>query len=515
MTSLPGAVRKGSQLPRIESYPLFHTSAADDAIDLAEVAGLLLDPWQQHVLRASLGERRDGRWSAFRTCLVVPRQNGKNAVLEARELAGLLLFGEEVIIHTAHEFKTAHKSMIALMNRLRASELLGEVRGGEGIAAATDIRDIDGFKTGNQPSITMKNGNILQFAARSSGSGRGFTGDLVVLDEAYALKAAEMDALLPTMAAKSLEGNPQVWFTSSAGMPESDLLASLRKQGTEKSSDRLAYFEWSTSEDRDPLDRDGWYEANPGLGYRISEEFVQDEHDTLVSESGNDEGFKRERLGIWAKLGKDGFIPEQAWADCAGSPVEIELAARECGRIAFGVDIPPARDSATISVAADLGDGRFAVIVLDRREGVNWVPERLGELKETWNPIAVVLDELAGTGTLVQEIRRNKVRPLLIKTRELGIACARFFDSVTEKVPNAEGEEGRVLAHTNQAELNAAVRSAGKKTMGTDSVWKWARTGDDDIAPLISATLALHVLQSRKKKTTDKPAGSQRMIVMG
>ena len=157
LTSLQLDVRKGVQLPRIESVPLFVTSAADDAVDLAAAAGLVLDPWQEYVLRGSLGERADGRWAAFRACLVLPRQNGKNAVLEARELAGALLFGEKLIIHTAHEFKTTYNSMVTLMNRLRTSELMEYVRGFDG-EQADDIRDVDGFKTGNNPGITFTNG---------------------------------------------------------------------------------------------------------------------------------------------------------------------------------------------------------------------------------------------------------------------------------------------------------------------------------------------------------------------
>ncbi len=263
--------------------------------------------------RLAGGEREDGRWTSFRNCLVVPRQNGKNALLEARELAGLFLFGEKVIVHTAHEYKTANESMMALMARLKSTpELLELVEGMEVGDDVDDQRRVPGMRTGNKPGITLKNGNRLTYAARSKGSGRGFTGDLVVLDEAYALSLDEMAALLPTMAARSKAGNPQVWFTSSAGMPESTQLAALRRQAMDKSAQRLAYFEWSVDESRASDDVDAWYEANPGLGIRISEEYVRDEFDTLARETGSDEQFRRERLGIWSSTGKDAvFTPEQ------------------------------------------------------------------------------------------------------------------------------------------------------------------------------------------------------------
>lgn len=503
MTKSLESVRRGSQLPRIESYPLFHSSAADDAVDLAAVAGLNLDPWQEHVLRGSLGERPDGRWSAFRTCLVVPRQNGKNAILEARELAGLLLFGEKVVVHTAHQFKTAHNSMVALMNRIKACELIDYVKGGAGLTEDTDIRDIDGFRTGNQPSITMsvnKKDHILQFAARSSGSGRGFTGDLVVLDEAYALKSAEMAALLPTMSAKSISGNPQIWFTSSAGMLDSDLLAGLREQGLAR-TDRLAYFEWSAEDDADLLDKDAWYQANPALGIRISEEYVQDEHDSFMA-SGAEEEFKRERLGIWAKLGGGGIIPAGAWSDSAGEPKEVETETREIGRVAFAVDIPRSRDSASIVMAGELADGRTSLVLIDRRVGTDWVADRLVELKDQYSPVAIVIDELAATGTILGELRRQRIRVWAVKYREYLRACGSLFDSISQ---------GRVV-HTSQTELNEAVAGAGRKD-GESTLWKWAGSSHVDISPLVAATLAFAGLHRRSAKPVE--GGQRKLMVMG
>jgi hypothetical protein len=52
-------------------------------------------------------ERADGKWAAFEVGLNVARQNGKGSILEARELAGLFLLGERLIIHSAHEFATS------------------------------------------------------------------------------------------------------------------------------------------------------------------------------------------------------------------------------------------------------------------------------------------------------------------------------------------------------------------------------------------------------------------------
>lgn len=491
--TLHDGVRRGSQVPRIESFPLYHTSAADDAIDIASAANLILDPWQEHVLRAALGEKADGRWSSFRVALVVPRQSGKNAILEARELAGLLLFGEQVIIHTAHQFGTAHNSMIALMNRLRTSELMSEVKGFDG-GDVEDIRDVDGFKTGNQPSITMKNGNQLRYSARSADAARGFTGDLVILDEAYELKAAEMDALLPTMAAKSLEGNPQVWFTSSAGMAKSDLLASLREQGMNKTSDRMTYMEWSAPDDADPTDVDTWYQANPGLGVRISEAFVKDEYDTLVGRDGDDEGFKRERLGIWAKLGGESVFADGVWESL------ITDSHPDDNNLFFAVDVSPSRDSASISLVSPMADGTVHIEVVDNRVGTSWVGLRIKELKERWNPNAFIAIAGSAAESLIPTWKSDGARVKLIKFTDYKNACGVFFDLVTQ---------GK-LSHRDDDTLNAAVDGAKQQWTQDNASWYWSRKkSDTDITPLVAVTVALAGMQrkSRVSSSPSKPRG--------
>jgi hypothetical protein len=126
----------------------------------------MLDDWQRHILSVALGERSDGKWAAFEVGLIVGRQNGKGAVLEARELAGLFLFGEQLILHSAHEFKTAQEAfrrVLALVqNTPDLERLVSRVRTSHG-----------------EEGIELRSGARLRFVARSTGSGRGFSGDVV------------------------------------------------------------------------------------------------------------------------------------------------------------------------------------------------------------------------------------------------------------------------------------------------------------------------------------------------
>jgi hypothetical protein len=163
------------------------------------------------VLRIAMARSRTVSGPPARSGLIVPRQNGKGEVLLARELAGLFLLGEERITHTAHEFKTAgdaYKRIREII--LKSPDLMRRVK-----------------RMPNSPiekGVELKNGNTLSFIARSGGSGRGFSGDVVILDEAYDLTQDHMDAFGPTMTmAKNMQvcrrtrwrcrrtGNGPVW----------------------------------------------------------------------------------------------------------------------------------------------------------------------------------------------------------------------------------------------------------------------------------------------------------------
>lgn len=471
---------RGSQKPRVDLTPAFFTSAADDAVDLAAVAGLVLDPWQEHVLRGSLGERRDGRWQAFEVGLVVPRQNGKGSVLEARELAGLFLFGERLIIHTAHLFSTANEHRMRIENLIRGSELVEYIHGFNGDPNG----QMSGIKTGNnEMTIQHKDGRRIRFLARSGGnSGRGFTGDLVVLDEAYNLPDSVIAAMMPTMAARSMDGSPQIWYTSSAGMPDSEVLNRIRERGLHPQDETsLAYYEWSAPDDVDPSDREAWAQANPSLGIRIAPEFVENERRTM-----DDETFKRERLGVWSKPGGASAIPPAAWSEC------FDSGSRRGEVLAFGVDVTPLRDAGVVAVASRRDDGRVHVEIVDRRAGTSWVMDRVKALREKWKPVDVVYDAASQAAAVFDEMPSVRRRATALDSRTYMQACGEFFDLVMSGA----------IAHTGQKELDEAV-DACRRSKGARDLWRWTREDlSKDISPIVAVTLACRGLISGSRSSS-------------
>jgi hypothetical protein len=87
----PRSVLLGDQRPRLWSAPLPASSEGDRVAALAEAVGLRLDDWERWVLEEGLGRDEGGQWTAFEKALIVSRQNGKGAILEALELAALFL----------------------------------------------------------------------------------------------------------------------------------------------------------------------------------------------------------------------------------------------------------------------------------------------------------------------------------------------------------------------------------------------------------------------------------------
>jgi len=161
---------------------------------MAEV-GKPLDPWQALWVCDSLGLRDDGYWSAFESALLVSRQNGKGGGTEAVELAGLFLFRDQIIMHSAHLFKTAKQSFQRLVDIINGSDWL--TRRVKRIVRARGDEEIE--------LLPKYGGGRLLYFSRSGGAGRGFTGDKTIFDECAYLTIEQYQAATPTLASSPTE----------------------------------------------------------------------------------------------------------------------------------------------------------------------------------------------------------------------------------------------------------------------------------------------------------------------
>jgi hypothetical protein len=177
-------------------------SYGDLAGEFSASYGLIPDSWQQLVLDDWLAVDEFGLWSALTCGLACPRQNGKNGILEIRELFGMVGRGEK-ILHTAHEVKTARKAFKRLQFFFGREVKDRACRFPELNERVVELRNVNG-----QEAIYLDNGGSVEIVARSKNSGRGFTADVLVMDEAQEMSDEDLEALMPTTSAAPL-GNPQ------------------------------------------------------------------------------------------------------------------------------------------------------------------------------------------------------------------------------------------------------------------------------------------------------------------
>lgn len=416
---------------------------------------MTLDPWQENVLQAGMGERADGTWAARQIAVSTPRQNGKSQIIVARALAGVLLFDEQTIIVSAHQQDTAREVFARILDLIDAYPSLE--------------RRVDSvMKAVNREYVRFKTGQSIRFKARSAGGGRGFSCDCLLLDEAQILGAAAWSAILPTMSARP---NPQAWLlgTPPTENDDGEVFERLRLLGIEGKEQRVAYLEWSAPPDL-PIDSpDTWAAANPAYGTRIDYEAIATELASMSPEQ-----FKLERLGIWpAEVSHQPVVKAQRWAELiAPGP------AADTKPDAIAVDMSHRRDISI--VAAWLKDGATHVEEVwagaDTAVATDWIVQRAGRR------IPVVVDSIGPATSLVPELRARKVKLRQTTAADMARSCGLFQDGVNTGS----------LTHSGQQSISDALAGAKKRPIRDAGGWGWDRRDPTcEIHPLVAASLAL------------------------
>jgi len=447
--------------PRVRRSPRSALNEVDDAVFLSSAYGLTPDDWQEDVLESWLGRRRDGRWAAATCGLAVARQNGKNGIIEIRELFGVIALGEK-FLHTAHEVKTARKAFLRI-----ASFFENPRRYPELAALVKDIR-----KTNGQEAVILTNGGSVEFIARSKGSGRGFTVDVIVCDEAQDLSAEELAALLPTISAAPL-GNPQVIFTGTPPKQgRGEVFAQVRADGQAGRDARLAWTDFGAADGPLPdiENRQLWHQTNPALGGRLNVAEVERE---LTLMRANPEDFAAERLGWWgdpAQATSTAFGPG-AWEARASADAEVSVSA-------IGLAVSLDRSRSSIGAAGLVGE--LAIVgAVDQRDGTGWLVAEAKRIQADHGYL-VVIDGKGPAADLIPALEAADVRLTIAKTGDVLDACAGIFDRVT----------AGTLDHPDHPDLTAAVAAAVKRTVGDR--WAWGRRQSSaDVSMLEAVTLAL------------------------
>lgn len=454
------AVPLGLQVPRVRLVPRAVSSDVDDAVFLSTSYGLRPDEWQESVLDGWLGLRPDGRWAAPKCGLAVPRQNGKNGTVEVRELHGMSMRGER-FLHTAHEVKTARKAFARLLSFFDNEREYPELA-----ALVYEIR-----RTNGQEAIVLANGGSVEFIARSKGSGRGYSVDVLVCDEAQELTEDSLAALLPTISASP---NPQQIFVGTPPGPNAngEVFGRLREAGLAGADFRLSWHEWSCDEkDLNLDDRSNWAKANPALGLRLHADTISDERSIM-----DDDTFARERLGVWAPP-----VNDAADIDLSGWKLLEDPSSRLESVLAFAVEVAIDRTAGAVGAAGPSSlDSRLHLEVVEHRRGVHWVVGRCQELDQRHGPASFVVDSAGPAASLIEPLQNAGLQVIVTTTADVAQLTADFIDALNE----------RTIVHGPQVEVDQAIASVRKRSMGDGRFAFGRKASGSDISPLVAVALA-------------------------
>lgn len=419
-------------------------------------------------------DREDGLFLAGRDLL--PTHN--TVVAEARELVGLFMLGEKLLVHQAQMFATAKESFLRQCARVKACPDLDAM--------------VSKYRSGNDNvGIELVSGGRLLYQARGPDSLRGFSIDFLLLDEAYALTPEVMAAALH---ATSAMVNPMVMYCSSTGREDSQVLHDLRDRALRRDP-RVAMWEWKADDDCDPKDPVQWAQANPALGIRLSKDFIETEGNN--GKWGKE--FKRERLGLWADPATADVISTGDWELC--KDIDAIIVGED---LIAAVDVAPYRDSATVAMCGIAADGRRQVEIIQTGPGTDWVVDYVKKLlMSSQPPVKVTIQGGGAPGALIAPLLQAGADLIVLGSADIGRGTGEFVEAITNKT----------VAHLGDPLIERAIGNATRYNIGSKEgaqespAWGFARKDMNgaDITPIVACCYAYYGMSKFYAEEAQKP----------
>lgn len=439
-------------------------------------------------------------WESLTHGLAVPRQNGKNVCLEILELYLAVMLGVK-ILHTAHQVKTARKHFIRLKYFFGNKVDDPKAKFPDLNAKVVELRSVNG-----QEAIILDNGGSIEIIARSSASGRGFTVDVIVCDEAQDMTDEDQESLLSTASAAP-SGNPLWIYTGTPPGPKvsGEVFTRIRDESLKSQGQGKArtWIEWSIDEMADPpVDMDDpevWRMVNPGLeSGRLLWKVVVAEHTDMSKV-----GFCRERLGMWQAGGIIQAIPEPSWRAVA-EPKSFPM-----DRYALGVMVSDDRTTSGVGFAGRRSNGTWHIELDEERPGTGWVVDWVKDRVTKNRIVAVVIYSSSPAISLVEDLEAEGVKVTQISTGDMAAACGSLYDGVIgTRTP--EGDIERTVFHIDQVQVNKSLVQTKRRPVLNGNGWVWdARSDESDAVPIQCVTLALWGAQALKSKKVKRPGRSR------
>jgi hypothetical protein len=384
----------------------------------------------------------------------------------------MFMDGAKDIVGAAQDLSLARKQWLMCQETIHACPDLQEEWG--------DVRNVNGDE------MFWAGTACYAIKATNDKAGRGGSNDEVNIDELRTQK--DWKAWSSLSKTTNARRNGQLWAMSNAGDDTSVVLNQLQAAGEAGTDPTLCLIEYSAEPGCELDDPKAWAQANPGLGYTVSEDAIRSDLATDPPEV-----FRTEVL-CQRVANLDSAVDYEAWKACADAQGTMNA---HKNRLAACLDAAPDGQHFTLSVAARLTDGRPRV-----------------ELVREWTSSADVRRELAGA---LAEIKPKAfgwfsagpaaelasiIRPLAIKINrhpgerrpgEIPEDGAITGSRVTECCQELSGiVRARGLVHAGQELADTHIRGASK--LYTGDGWRFTRKGEGHCDAAYSIAGAVSVL---------------------
>jgi phage terminase large subunit-like protein len=453
---------RGATKPRLQNVPLKGKSKLDDVKEIAKILGEELLPYQEYVLKDMLTVDKNDMFIRKLNLLLISRQNGKTFLARMLILTHLIKWGTDVLIMSSNR-SMALETFRQVANALENNDhLKGMVK---------QIRHANGTE-----SIEMLSGARMDVVAatRDGSRGRSING-LLYVDEVREISPEGYRAAIPVTRAHA---NSHTLLTSNAGDAFSEVLNDLRSRALENPPKSFGFYEYSAPQYCKITDRAGWVQANPALGYTITEEALEEAVATSPIEN-----TRTELLCQWIDSLASPW-PHGVLEETSDSTLQIPVG----GYTVFAFDVSPSRRNASLVAGTLLSDGRIGVGILqtwesqvsvdDLKIAVDikaWVdkgyrPRQICYDKYTSQSIA---DKLANAGQIMQDI-----------------SGASFYQACGDLL---DGLVNHRVVHAGQANWIQQMNNCAAKV--NDSAWRIVkRKSAGDVSGAIATAMVVHML---------------------
>lgn len=491
----------GCETPRIFTPPLREltpdTSDGFAAIAFAEeLLGMTLFPWQKWLLVHALELNEDFTYR-FRVVIVeVARQAGKTTVMVILALWHIYAKGSRTVIATAQDLANAERAWALGVEYAQSDE---------------ELNDLIEKVTLAHPKVLAVQcptiGKLCEYrvASASRRGARGFSGDLILLDELR--EHQNWDSWAAVTNTMNARPRAQAWAFSNAGDALSVVLRYLRTTAhkalgwpdgdadadilgevdpdvaEEDDAEVLGWFEWSAPPTAKRSDRQAWAQANPSLNHTaVIADCVTERALAANLRTQPGHQFDMEVMCRFVALADSGPFPDGKWANTLDNTARPAQNAKSV----ICVEVSTTRSAAVIVKAALDEQGRAVVGVMESLAGTDWIPNWLTTNRDTYTGLVVRSGAGSPVLSLLQEFTEAKLPVIEWKGAEVSAAFGQLFDRVRDEN----------IQHLSHPGLDAAATTAVPRIQPAGGFVIDINRSPTDVAPLYACAGAVWGLQN-------------------